>query len=56
MEEHKKGVWTLDYSNDGALLLSGSADGTLLLWDVKDKKPVRTFKGHQNKVYWAKFN
>lgn len=32
---HLTNVWALAFSLDGALLASGSYDGTILLWDVK---------------------
>lgn len=31
----REGVWSLQYSNDGNKLLSGSPDSTILIWDSK---------------------
>jgi len=32
---HKSTVYSLDFSKEGSILVSGSADGTVRLWDVK---------------------
>jgi len=37
-------------------LLSASPDHTIMLFDLKKKKPINFLKEHENKVYWAKFN
>lgn len=37
-------------SFDGRFLLTGSADGTLMLWDVATGKELRSFHGHTAKV------
>ncbi len=36
--------------------MSASPDKTILLWDLKKKKPQMSLKEHKNKVYWASFN
>jgi WD40 repeat protein len=36
----------LCFSGDGALLLSGSGDGTIALWDAKTRGLVQEFTGH----------
>ena len=38
------------FSSDDTYALSGSADHTLILWDVKSGKAIRTFKGHSDSV------
>lgn len=53
---HSEGVWSTEFSNDGKILLSGSPDKSLILWDLKKKKPAQTLKEHKNKVYWCNFN
>src|SRR5947207_16005445 len=43
---HTDPVYTVDFTPDGALIVTGSFDKTLKLWDAATKKPVRTFTGH----------
>jgi len=47
---HADEVYTLDFSPDGALGVTGSFDRTLKLWDMATRKPVRTLTGHTNLV------
>jgi WD40 repeat protein len=37
-------------SNDGKLVLTGSDDGTAILWDAASGQLLRTFSGHSNSV------
>lgn len=39
-EGHPSGVWAMDVSNKGNLLVSGGSDGTLFLWDLRGNRPV----------------
>jgi hypothetical protein len=39
-------VTSVTFSPDGSTALSGSADQTLILWDVSSGQPLRTFTGH----------
>jgi WD40 repeat protein len=32
---HKSTIYSLDFSKEGSILVSGSADNTVRLWDVK---------------------
>ena len=52
----REGIWSLQYSNEGNVILSGSPDKTIMLYDLRKKKPINSLKEHKNKVYWAKFN
>ena len=38
------------YTPNSHLLASGSVDETVLLWDLREGKPARTLKGHEEKV------
>jgi hypothetical protein len=40
----------LDISHDERFIVSGSSDGTAILWDTNDGKPVKFFKGHQGHI------
>jgi hypothetical protein len=43
---HTKWVESVTFSSDGTLLVSGSGDKTLKLWDVQTGGVVKTFHGH----------
>ena len=45
---HSDGVQACGFSPDGRLLVSGSSDGTLKLWEVRSGKCLRTLEGHSN--------
>lgn len=47
---HRKPIWSLCFTPDGKQILSGSADGTIGLWDVATGKGVRQFVGHRGGV------
>src|SRR5579864_7220313 len=47
---HTDPVYSVDFTADGALIVTGSFDKSLKLWDAATKKPVRTFAGHTNLV------
>jgi WD40 repeat protein len=42
---HRGAVNCLKYDADGALLITGGADGTLKQWDLKNGELLRTFEG-----------
>jgi WD40 repeat protein len=48
---HTDWVASLAFSSDGALLVSGSRDKTLKLWDVQTGGVVKTFYGHTAMVH-----
>ena len=48
--QHRWGVLSLAFSQDGALLASCGEDSTVRLWDVKTRKLLRTFIGHKSGV------
>jgi hypothetical protein len=43
-------VTALRFSRDGALLASGSADTTLVVWDVVAEAGLCRFKGHKDAI------
>ena len=47
---HTGWVRSLAFSLDGVLLLSGSGDETVKLWDVQTGGVVKTFHGHTGEV------
>jgi RNA polymerase sigma factor (sigma-70 family) len=49
-QAHKHEVGTLALSPDGRLLLSGSLDRTVRLWEVLTGQEIRTFDKHQRAV------
>jgi len=44
---HTGEVTSVDISDDGKYVLSGSEDGTVRLWDFETGSPVKIFKGHE---------
>src|SRR6185369_12007740 len=53
---HSNSVWAVAFSPDGKTLASGSADNTLKLWDVADRKLLATLEGHSNSVLVVAFS
>ncbi len=49
---HDSGVWTLSYNVDGSMLVSGSGDKTIKLWDIKSRQLKQTLEGQEGGV-WA---
>jgi WD40 repeat protein/tRNA A-37 threonylcarbamoyl transferase component Bud32 len=50
-EGHRADVESIVFSRDGALLVTGSFDNTIKVWDVKKERgPLRTLKGHVGPV------
>lgn len=53
---HTDAIFSLAFRPDGRWLASASADHTIRLWDVVDKKPLQTLTGHTATVYAVAFS
>ena len=50
---HTGSVQSLVFSSDGTLLVSGSGDNTIKLWDMQTGGVVKTFQGHTGWVFFV---
>ena len=50
---HTGGVRSLTFSSDGRLLVSGSYDKTVKLWDMQTGGVIKTFFGHTYCIYFV---
>lgn len=48
---HVQAVYVLAWSADSRMLVSGSADSTIKLWSLKDRKLSVDLPGHADEVY-----
>lgn len=48
---HRGSVGALAVTPDGVRLLSGAADGTIRVFEIRDAKPITTFDGHSGPVH-----
>jgi ribosome assembly protein 4 len=48
---HVQQVYQISFSSDSRLLVSGSADSTLKVWDLRTKKILIDLPGHADEVY-----
>jgi photosystem II stability/assembly factor-like uncharacterized protein len=53
---HTNWVWDVEYSPDGKILASASADHTVRLWDVEGLSPLSTLSGHAGTVWRLTFS
>jgi WD40 repeat protein/tetratricopeptide (TPR) repeat protein/cell division protein FtsB len=56
LKGHTSHVWGVAFSPDGKLMVSGSHDHTVKLWDARTGKEVKTLTGHRGKVYGVAFS
>lgn len=48
---HAEWVWSIVFSLDGTLLVSGSSDKTVMLWDMQTGGTIKPFHGHTKPVH-----
>ena len=53
---HHGPILSMAYSPDGNMLATGSADGTVQLWDATTHRQVAMLKGHTGNVYSVAFS
>ncbi|NBW34215.1 MAG: hypothetical protein EBR30_04195 [Cytophagia bacterium] len=53
---HEKAVLCYRYNREGNLLLTGGADGMLILWDAKKGDTLRTIKSYNEPVFDVNFS
>ena len=56
LEGHEGVVWSAAYSPDGAQIVSGSADGTVRVWDAATGAEMLKLEGHEDWVYSAVYS
>ncbi|MCF8078146.1 MAG: caspase family protein [Desulfobacterales bacterium] len=49
-------IWEMAFSDDGRLLATGDADGSILLWDAATGERKISFAGHKNGVRTVRFS
>ncbi|MCR4415247.1 MAG: hypothetical protein NUV77_22725, partial [Thermoguttaceae bacterium] len=53
---HGGAVSAVAFSPDGREVLTGSMDGTAILWDAQTGHKIRTFVGHRSGIFSAVFH
>ena len=53
---HINSVFCVDFSHDGAQIVSGSADSTIKIWDSVTGQEIASLLGHEKIVYDVKFS
>ena len=49
-------VSSVAFSQDGSTLAAGSADSTVVLWDVRTREPIAVLEGHTARVWTVSFS
>lgn len=55
LDGHRSEIETLTYKSDGALLVSGSRDTDIIVWDVTSQTGLYRLQGHKNAVTGLRF-
>ena len=50
LQSHTGGLSSLNFSQDGTLLITGSSDRTAILWSTQTGKLLHAFAGHTNRL------
>jgi WD40 repeat protein len=55
---HSDGILSVAFSPDGSKVVTGSRDGSAIIWDVTGQQPtvLRILKGHSSIIYSVAFN
>jgi WD40 repeat protein len=53
---HEDSVNSVAFSPDGKLIVSGSDDNTVRLWDIKGNRVAQPFQGHEDSVNSVAFS
>ncbi|MGI8500490.1 MAG: protein kinase domain-containing protein [Hassallia sp.] len=51
LKGHSSDVNSVSFTPDGQMLVTGSDDRTIKLWNLTTKQEIRTFKGHSSYIY-----
>jgi WD40 repeat protein len=49
LEGHRNGVASVAFSPSGTVVVSGSGDNTVKIWDARSDACLNTLEGHHNK-------
>jgi len=50
IQKHNDLIVTIEINEIGTLMLTGSRDKTIMLWDLKNYSHIKTFKGHERTI------
>jgi WD40 repeat protein/tRNA A-37 threonylcarbamoyl transferase component Bud32 len=56
LEGHTAGPWKAAFSPDGSLLATPHVDGTIILWELSSRRPLKRFQRHGNIVACVRFS
>ena len=56
MSGHDWEVNSIEFSNNGKFIASGSGDETIKLWDIYKFECIKTFRGHKDEICSVNFS